>query len=147
MKPSTSHVITVAALFVEKNGAYFGVPGVDPWDESRDARGYSGPYPVVAHPPCSAWGRMAPVNKARYGHEIGDDDGCFVSALDSVEKWGGVLEHPEDSLAWRVFKIAIPHKSGGWVRGVRSGAARRSTSSPAGLYRAPIHPTCAGSRF
>ena len=25
----------VAALFVETGGAYFGVPGVDPWDEPR----------------------------------------------------------------------------------------------------------------
>ena len=41
----------VAALFVETGGAYFGVPGVDPWDVPRDARKYAGPYPVVAHPP------------------------------------------------------------------------------------------------
>lgn len=25
----------VAALFVETGGAYFGVPGVDPWDEQK----------------------------------------------------------------------------------------------------------------
>ena len=31
----------VAALFVETGGAYFGVPGVDPWDEPRDARLYT----------------------------------------------------------------------------------------------------------
>ena len=28
----------VAALFVETDGAYFGLQKVDPWDESRDAR-------------------------------------------------------------------------------------------------------------
>lgn len=43
----------IAALFVQTNGAYFGLPDVDPWDEARDARKYSGPHPVVAHPPCS----------------------------------------------------------------------------------------------
>ena len=47
----------VAALFVETGGAYFGVPGVDPWDEPRDARLYTGHLPVVAHPPCQRWGR------------------------------------------------------------------------------------------
>jgi len=52
----------IAALYVEKNGCYFGLDGVDPWDEERDARKYDGPYPVVAHPPCQLWGRMAYVN-------------------------------------------------------------------------------------
>lgn len=42
----------VAALYVEPNGIYFGLPNVDPWDIYRDARTYPGPWPVVAHPPC-----------------------------------------------------------------------------------------------
>lgn len=46
----------IAALFVERRGAYFGIPGVDPWDVTRDARAYAGPWPVVAHPPCQRWG-------------------------------------------------------------------------------------------
>jgi hypothetical protein len=40
----------IAALFVERDGVYFGLPGVDPWDQVRDARLYAGPWPVVAHP-------------------------------------------------------------------------------------------------
>jgi hypothetical protein len=48
----------IAALYVETDGAYFGLPGVDPWDEARDARKYAGPHPVVAHPPCQRWGRF-----------------------------------------------------------------------------------------
>ena len=43
----------VAALYVEKGGVYYGLPGVDPWDEERDARLYDGPWRVVAHPPCA----------------------------------------------------------------------------------------------
>lgn len=35
--------VTVAALFVETGGCYFGLPDVDPWDEARDARLYAGP--------------------------------------------------------------------------------------------------------
>lgn len=38
----------IAALFVQRGGVYFGLDDVDPWDESRDARRYAGPYPVVA---------------------------------------------------------------------------------------------------
>lgn len=48
----------VAALYVEPKGCYVGVPGVDPWDETRDDRKYSGPHPVVAHPPCQRWGKF-----------------------------------------------------------------------------------------
>ena len=46
---------TVAALYVESDGPYAGLDGVDVWDEARDARTYAGPYPVVAHPPCARW--------------------------------------------------------------------------------------------
>lgn len=34
----------IAALFVHRHGVYFGLDGVDPWDESRDARQYPGPH-------------------------------------------------------------------------------------------------------
>lgn len=49
----------IAALYVIENGPYYGLPNVDPWPESRDARTYAGPHPVVAHPPCSRWCRLA----------------------------------------------------------------------------------------
>lgn len=106
---------TVAALFVETGGCYFGLAEVDPWDLARDARGYAGPHPVVAHPPCDRWCQMAPVNQARYGHRVGDDGGCFASALRSVRAWGGVLEHPALTLAWPAFRLPRP-VSGGWTR-------------------------------
>ena len=48
----------IAALYVQTGGSYYGVEGVDPWDEARDARLYSGPWPVVAHPPCQRWGKL-----------------------------------------------------------------------------------------
>lgn len=105
----------IAALFVETNGCYYELPDVDPWDEARDARLYAGPHPVVAHPPCDRWCQMAPVNQARYGHKVGDDGGCFASALASVRAFGGVLEHPALSLAWPAFDLPRP-VYGGWAR-------------------------------
>lgn len=109
--------MTVAALYVEKGGVYFGLPGVDPWDIERDARKYAGPHPVVAHPPCERWGRYArggpnPNAKRR---EVGDDNGCFAAALAAVRAHGGVLEHPEASLAWRHHGLIRPPWHGGWV--------------------------------
>jgi len=46
---------------------------------------------------------------------LGDDGGCFRAALESVRRFGGVLEHPEASAAWRTFGLMTPPKSGGWV--------------------------------
>lgn len=108
--------VTVAALFVERGGVYWNLPGVDPWDETRDARKYDGPWPVVAHPPCERWGRYwsgGPSAKVR--RALGDDGGCFADARCKVFYFGGVLEHPADSLAWRRFGIIAPPRSGGWV--------------------------------
>lgn len=106
----------IAALFVQTGGAYFGFEGVDPWDEKRDARQYAGPWPVVAHPPCERWGRYwfgGPSVKVR--RIKGDDAGCFSSALSSVRRWGGVLEHPAATHAWAAFELARPPVAGGWV--------------------------------
>jgi hypothetical protein len=107
----------IAALFVQKNGAYFGMPDVDPWDERRDARLYAGPWSVVAHPPCARWCRLAGLVEARWGYKRGEDGGCFASALASVRQWGGVLEHPAYSDAWAKFDLPRPNRRGGWQRG------------------------------
>jgi hypothetical protein len=108
--------MTVAALFVDPRGCYAGLPDVELWDEARDARLYPGPHPVVAHPPCTRWCQLAGVVEKRYGYKRGEDDGCFASALASVRRWGGVLEHPAWSLAWRTFDLNTPPATGGWVR-------------------------------
>lgn len=106
----------VAALYVETNGAYFGLPGVDPWDEARDARLYAGPDPVVAHPPCQRWGRFWGGNPTQQPRlTLGDDGGCFAAALQAVRQFGGVLEHPEASHAWTAFGLTKPPKTGGWI--------------------------------
>ena len=109
----------IAALYVERGGAYYGLHGVDPWDIDRDARKYDGPYPVVAHPPCQRWGNFyagSPLAiKQGKRKNLGDDDGCFEAALASVRAWGGVLEHPENSRAWAHFGLNKPYRHGGWV--------------------------------
>jgi len=110
----------ISALYVAKGGPYFGLEGVEPYDEERDARTYMGPHPVVAHPPCQRWGRFwkgQPGNIKRGRVERkGDDGGCFKSALFDVRRFGGVLEHPEGSNAWDAFGIIKPPRTGGWVK-------------------------------
>lgn len=114
---------TIAALFVQTNGVYFGLEGVDPWDEARDARKYAGPHPVVAHPPCARWSKLAGLVQHRWGHRKGDDGGCFASALRSVRAFGGVLEHPAHSKAWFAFGLPWPPADGGWQVDVFGGAS------------------------
>jgi hypothetical protein len=111
----------VAALFVAKGGCYFGLPDVDPWDEERDARKYPGPWPVVAHPPCERWCQLAGLVEHRYGHKKGDDGGTFASALASVRKWGGVLEHPAFSAAFPAHGLPVPGDAIGWQRDITGG--------------------------
>lgn len=111
----------IAALYVETNGAYFNLDGIDPWDQERDARLYSGPHPVVAHPPCQRWGKFwagQPLYIKRTGirQKKGDDGGCFAAALRDVRKYGGVLEHPWQSHAWPHFGLTVPPRSGGWIK-------------------------------
>jgi len=110
----------IAALYVETGGCYFDLPDVDPWDEARDARLYPGPYPVVAHPPCQRWGKFwagQPLHIKLTGERKvkGADGGCFSAALAAVRQWGGVLEHPWGSHAWKHFGINSPPRSGGWI--------------------------------
>lgn len=127
---------TIAVLFAERGGVY-DRDGVDLWDITRDARRYDGPYPVVAHPPCETWGAFA--RSGMTLRPLGDDDGCFASALASVRRWGGVLEHPAESSAWAAHGLARPgargwHSAdfaGGWTCRVEQGhyghRARKAT--------------------
>lgn len=110
----------IAALYVERGGVYWDLPDVDPWDEARDARLYAGPWPVVAHPPCSRWCRLAGLVEARWGHKRGDDGGCFKAALAAVRRWGGVLEHPAFSDAFAAHGLPSPRR-GGWQRTICGG--------------------------
>lgn len=99
---TSSKPLQIAALFVQADGAYANLEGVDLWPEARDARLYDGPHPVVCHPPCNRW--------VSYGAQElrGQDGGCFEAALASVRRFGGVLEHPARSQAWPAFRLAQP---------------------------------------
>lgn len=137
----------IAALFVATGGCYFGLPDVDPWDEKRDARLYPGPDPVVAHPPCGPWGIFARQGKTL--RKLGDDDGCFESALTSVRLYGGILEHPKLSTAWQRFGLPRPNDTGGWTKvfgdagwacEVRQGEYGLTYAKPTWLYSFGCNP-------
>ena len=134
----------IAALFIQANGCYSNDPRIDPWPEARDARQYDGPLPVVAHPPCQLWGNLASVNFARWGgdhNKPGNDAGCFQSAVDSVNSWGGVLEHPASSKAFAAHGLTPPSSmgwqmtiEGGWVCEVWQSAYGHRANKATWLY-------------
>lgn len=133
----------VAALFVETGGCYFNLEGVDPWDKERDARLYAGPWPVVAHPPCERWGRYWHGSPRKpHQHKLGDDSGCFAAALAAVRRWGGVIEHPAYSHAWRAHGLRWPSRGrwreadllGGWTAHVEQAHYGHSARKATWLY-------------
>lgn len=136
----------IAALFVEKDGCYFGLPDVDPWDEARDARRYAGPHKVLAHPPCARWGRFwGGSTRNPHQFKMGDDGDCFAAAVAAVDNWGGVLEHPAHTHAWQWFNLATPPKEGGWVNSgvgytchVEQGWYEHLANKPTWLYAAHV---------
>lgn len=103
----------VAVLFARSDSNYKQLPGVDVWDAERDARNWQGGVPVVAHPPCRAWGRLRAFAKPRH-----DEKALALFAVEQVRQFGGVLEHPAWSSLWPAAGLPAPgtHDSfGGWT--------------------------------
>lgn len=93
----------VSILCVRADSIYKTLPNTDCWDAERDARNYQGPNPVVAHPPCRAWGCLRANAKPGPGEkELGP------WAVGQVRKWGGVLEHPRASSLWKHCNLPRP---------------------------------------
>lgn len=99
----------VAALFVDPRGPYPALLGPEMcWDETRDARGYAGPWPVVAHPPCGPWGNLRQMRVPNRERRTQDAD-CMAPAIEAVRKFGGVLEQPAGSVAFERFGLPRPN--------------------------------------
>lgn len=117
--------MTVAVLFARADSYYKTLADVDVWDIDRDARKWPGGGPVVAHPPCRAWGQLA-----RWAKPRPDEKGLALWAVEQVRKFGGVLEHPSRSTLWPVTGLPEP------------GGARDAF----GGWTLPIHQHCWGHR-
>lgn len=88
---------SVAALWVRHDSVYFFIPGVECYDITRNARSYTGPYPIIAHPPCGPWGKYA------YKSQQSMLDGQL--AMRMVERFGGVVEQPVGSSLFQVGEV------------------------------------------
>lgn len=99
----------VAILFARRDSNYKELPGCDVWDIERDARRWPGGAPVVAHPPCRAWGRLRHFANPREGEKE-----LALWAVDQVRRFGGVLEHPCASTLWPVAGLPAPGERDAW---------------------------------
>jgi len=112
--PNLGKIWTVSVLFARSDSVYKSFSGIEVYDVERDARTYAGAAPVVAHPPCRAWGRLRGMAKPRP-----DEKDLALFAVDVVRRCGGVLEHPEASSLWPVAGLPRPGAGfdafGGWT--------------------------------
>jgi len=107
-------VVPVSVLFARQDSIYKSLPACDVYDKTRDAKTFVAGTPVIAHPPCRAWAKLA--------HFANPEPGEKELALWAVEKVranGGVLEHPEMSRLWKAIPLpkpgARPDKWGGYT--------------------------------
>lgn len=131
----------VAALFVRTDSVYKTLPGVDAWDAERDARKWSGGCPVVAHPPCRLWAKLRQFAKST---DPVSERALAVQAVQAVQAWGGVLEHPAESTLWAHCGLPLPGRApdrfGGWTAEVRQCDWGHKAEKLTWFYIVGVHP-------
>lgn len=129
-EPALSRMMTVAVLFVCRSGPYSAL-GCDVYDLARDARSYRGDGPVVAHPPCRAWGRLSHFAKPRTGERE-----LALWAVNLVRRVGGIVEHPVSSRLWAAIGVRPGSRDehGGLLIVVDQSAYGHRAQKRTGLY-------------
>jgi len=103
----------VTVLFARCDSNYKLIPTTDVWDAQRNALFADEGLPVIAHPPCRAWGRLKHFAKPRAGEKD-----LALWAIDRIRMYGGVLEHPAHSSLWKEKPLPFPGQIddwGGWT--------------------------------
>lgn len=92
----------VVALYVDPRGPYPQL--VRHWyDADRNAMTYRGNLPVVAHPPCGPWSHLSHL------HKRAEEIALAPHAVATVQRVGGVLEHPAGSKLWHACRLPKPY--------------------------------------
>lgn len=128
----------VAVLFARADSIYKSIPGVEVFDLDRDARTFYGGRPVVAHPPCRAWGRLR-----HFANPRPDEKRLALFAVHAVRRNGGVLEHPSKSSLWAAAGLPRPGARddfGGWTLGVHQSDFGHSAPKATWLYIVGVEP-------
>jgi hypothetical protein len=82
----------ISILCAKKNSLYKTIPGIDVWDEDRDAYFFTGSNPVITHAPCAQWSRMR-----NFAKDDPDQKELAYFCLTKIIRNGGIFEHPAGS--------------------------------------------------
>ena len=131
----------IPVLFTCRSSPYLALPFCDCWDARRDATTYSEGLPVIAHPPCARWGKFASYD----GHTPGDDGGLGDFAVETVRRFGGILEHPAHSGLFARHFMPQPRTGldlwGGFTVEVNQSAYGHRALKPTWLYCVGVDPS------
>ena len=104
---------SVAVLFARPDSVYLSIAGCEVYDAVRNALTWPGHCPVVAHPPCRAWGKLR-----TFARPVAGELALAAWAVGVVRVFGGVLEHPAGSTLWREMNLPLAGSTdvfGGWT--------------------------------
>ena len=130
--------MTIAILFARADSIYKTMAGTDVYDIDRDARTWVGGSPLVAHPPCRAWGQLSHMAKPRP-----DEKDLARWSVVQIRKYGGVLEHPSASKLWPEMGLPSPGKVdeyGGWTLPIHQHWFGHKAEKSTLLYIVGCHP-------
>jgi hypothetical protein len=92
-----------AVLCSRVKSHYKANPLLDVYDHKRDAFNYNGNLPVIAHPPCRAWGKFH-----HWSNHPAKEVELAIFCVAKVQSLGGVLEHPAYSKLWLACQLPRP---------------------------------------
>lgn len=131
----------VAVLFARADSVYKTMPGLDVWDEARDARGWQGGCALVAHPPCRLWAKLRQFAKS--SDPVAERQ-LAIDAVRRVQRFGGVLEHPAESTLFAHMGLPTPGRApdqfGGWTAEIRQCDWGHKAEKLTWLYIVGCHP-------
>jgi hypothetical protein len=131
--------VIAAVLFARRDSIYKTFEGLDVYDFERNALNFGGGLPVIAHPPCRAWGELSHMAKPRKGEK----ELAFFAA-EMVRKNGGVLEHPKKSKLWAALKCLAPGQIdnfGGWLLPINQSCFGHRAEKKTYLYIVGVSPS------
>jgi hypothetical protein len=100
----------VSILFAAPDSVYKTIPGLDVWDEDRNALNWPGGNPGVFHPPCRLWSKWMHY----FSTAPQSEKQLALWSIEMVRRYGGVLEHPACSRLWDQGGLPKPGTSDQW---------------------------------
>ena len=128
----------IAVLFARSDSIYKTFTACDVYDIDRNALTWPGGAPLIAHPPCRAWGRLRTFARPREGEKE-----LALWAVEQIRKWGGVLEHPAGSTLWQAASLPKPGQRdefGGFTFGIHQHWMGHRAEKATLLYIVGIEP-------